>query len=168
MIMPPLVKAYFDPQPGFRVPSSFELAEVLDRILGQWAYLSAVPSGKPSAGPVPFALEFSVRLCGPVNGCLNLRASRAFAEDLAFAATGDLNAAGDAEDAFQELCNLLASQLIRDFFGGTHETFERFLPMPSTPGIWPVENPNSECLALIEKHPLEIRLWIELAARERA
>jgi hypothetical protein len=146
------------------IPSPFELAELIDQVLSDWAFLSAVPAGKPAAGPADLALEFSVTLNGPFECLLNLRASHAFAEELAQASTGDPGAREQAADAFKELCNLVASHLLTAFLGGSHLTFEPFVPCVTGPGQWPAESPNVASVMLVNHLPLEARLWVKTAS----
>ena len=143
------------------IPSPFELAELIDQVLSDWAFLSAVPAGKPAAGPTDLALEFSVTISGPFECLLNLRAGHAFAEDLAQASTGDPGAREQAADAFKELCNLVASHLLTAFLGGSHLAFAPFVPRVTDPGQWPAGSPNVESIMLINHLPLEARLWVK-------
>jgi hypothetical protein len=143
------------------IPSTFELAGLIDQVLSDWAFLSAVPAGKPAAGPADMALEFSVSLSGPFECLLNLRAGYAFAQELAQASTGDPGAREQASDAFKELCNLVASHLLTAFFGGSHLVFEPFVPQLTGPAQWPAESPNVASVMLVNHLPLEARLWVK-------
>jgi len=147
-----------------RIPSSFELAELIDKVLGDWAFLSASPAGKPAEGPAPLPVEFSVKLRGPLNFMLVLRSSEAFAAELAHASTGDPSAREEGADAFRELCNLVASHLLTSFCGGLALSFEPFLPQASRPEDWPPRDPDSQSVMLVERFPVEARLWVELGA----
>jgi hypothetical protein len=144
---------------GPRVPSSFELVEVVDRILGDWAFLSASPAGRPAEGPAPLALEFSVRLRGPLDYLLVMRCDFQFGAELAHASTGDPSARGQAADAFKELCNLVAGHLLTEFFGGSRLSFEPFIPEPSLPQDWPTAPPSAESVMFVGHFPVEARLW---------
>jgi hypothetical protein len=143
-----------------RIPSSFELAELIDKVLSDWAFLSAVPAGKPAEGPADLGLEFSVRLSGPFDSLLVMRSGYSFAADLAQASTGDPGARAEASDAFKELCNLVASHLLTAFLGGQQVDFKPFVPQPSEPSQWPSAAPQAESVMLVEQHPLEARLWM--------
>lgn len=154
--------AYFgDSSAPVRVPNNFELAELMDRILGDWAFLSASPSGRPVPGPAPLELEYCVSLNGYFKAQLVLRTKAALAADLAHASTGDPSARAQGADAFKEFCNLVASHLLSSFLGGDQNNFEPFLPQASTPEQWPSAKPDSEIVVMVDQHPLEARLWIE-------
>jgi hypothetical protein len=144
-----------------RIPSPFELAELVDKVLGDWAFLSARPAGKPAQGPAPFPLEYSVRPKGRHSFLLNLRCNHSFAAELAQASTGDPGARAHGEDAFRELCNLLASHLMSSLGSPAGRSFESFLPEPSTPASWPSRLPDSQSVIIADRFPLEIRLWVD-------
>jgi hypothetical protein len=147
-----------------RIPSSFELAELIDKVLSDWAFLSAVPAGKPAQGPADLGLEFSVALVGPVDGFLVLRCGADLAADVAQASTGDPGARSEGPDAFKELCNLVASHLMTTFLAGGHLDFLPFVPKLSQPGEWPAQPADAESVMLVENHPLEARLWVHARA----
>jgi len=150
-----------------RIPSSFELAELVDKVLSDWAFLSAVPAGKPAEGPADLELEFSVSLIGPFDSLLVLRGGHAFAADLAQASTGDPGARADAPDAFKELCNLVASHLLTAFLGGGELDFQSFVPQPSQASQWPGRPADAEIVMLVDRHPMEARLWVGLHTEAR-
>ena len=143
-----------------RIPSSFELAELIDKVVSDWAFFSADPSGKPVAGPAPLSLEYSVRLKGPVDCVLVLRADSAFGAELAHASTGDPNAREQGADAFKELCNLVASHVLTAFLGGTTYSFDPFVPQATRPDQWPSAPADAESVMLVDRFMLEARLWI--------
>jgi hypothetical protein len=146
------------------IPTSHGLAEVISEVISDWAFLSALPSGKPAPGPAPLDLEFTVTLKGPLVSVLVMRASRQFGEELAQASTGDPAAREQAADAFRELSNIVASHLLTDFFGGRELAYAPFVPLPSVPDGWPAGEPTVECVLIVERFPLEARLWIDEAA----
>ena len=147
--------------PAPRVPSTIELAELIDTVLSDWAFLSAAPAGLPAEGPAPLPVEFSVDLKGPLRCRLVLRSDDAFAAELAHASTGDPGARSQGADAFKELSNLVASHLLTAFFGGREASFEPFVPVPSRPEFWPPRRPDAESVMIVERFPLEARLWVE-------
>ena len=149
-----------------RIPSSYELAELIDQVISDWAFLSSRPAGKPAKGPSRLPLEFSVAIRGPLQCLLVLRSDEEFAAELAQASTGDPGARSEGRDAFRELCNLLASHLLTRFFGGIRQPFEPFLPEPSLPSQWPPMPPDAESVMIVERFPLEARLWVEMPAQE--
>ncbi|HTA17012.1 MAG TPA: hypothetical protein VK786_04635 [bacterium] len=146
------------------IPTSHGLAEVVGEVISDWAFLSAVHSGKPAPGPAPLDLEFSVSLRGPLSSLLVLRADKAFGAELAHASTGDPGAREQAADAFRELCNMVASHLLTNFFGGREMIYDPFVPVPSLPERWPDREPTVECVMLVEHFPVEARLWIDARA----
>jgi hypothetical protein len=141
-----------------RIPGPSELADVVSRVIGDWAFLPVQAAGRPAEGPAELGLEFSVHLMGPFHCLLVLRGDYDLAAELAEASTGDPSAREDAKDAFKELVNLLASHLSTVFF--PHATFEPFLPLPSTPESWPDLVPSSASVMMVDRFPLELRLWI--------
>ena len=154
-----------EPNTGMlRIPSSYELASLIDQVLSNWAFMALQPSGKPAAGPAPLPLEYSVSLRGALNCRLVLRSNADFGAELAQASTGDPGAREQGADAFKELCNLVAGHLLTEYFGGESSAFEPFMPEPSRPDTWPPIDPDAESVMLVERFPLEARLWAELGA----
>jgi hypothetical protein len=145
-----------------RIPSSAELAALIHGVLGSWAGLPAVPAGLPAPGPARLGLEFSVRLRGPINCLLVMRGEPVLASQLAEASTGDPSAREQGTDAFRELCNLVGASLAADYFCGHTLKFEPFFPEFSDPSYWPSIRPNAECLMMLNRLPLEARIWAEL------
>jgi hypothetical protein len=144
-----------------RLPNAYELAELVDHVVSDWAFFSAQPAGQPAQGPAALDLEYTVQLRGPVNCLLVMRADRSLGRALAVASTGDPSAAEEGRDAFKELVNLVAGHLLTTFFGGSELNFEPFLPQPSVPAVWPLSEPDSQSVVMVEQNPLELRLWLE-------
>jgi hypothetical protein len=144
-----------------RLPRPFELIELVDRVLSDWAFLAVSPAGKPAVGPAVLPLEFSTILAGKLKCLLVLRSSHAFGAELAYACTGDPGAREQGADAFRELCNLLASHLLTGYLGGESGDFAPFLPERSRPEQWPAVPAEVEAVMMVENFPLEARLWIE-------
>jgi hypothetical protein len=142
-------------------PSPFELCELADRVISDWAFLPVQMAGKPAPGPAELALEYSVLLKGAFKCRLVLRGDAKLGAELAHASTGDPAAREQAEDAFRELCNLFASHFLTRFRPAQSSSFGPFLPEVSTPLSWPSRQPDSECVAIVDKYPFEIRLWME-------
>jgi hypothetical protein len=143
-----------------RIPSPFELCELIDNVISDWAFLPVQMAGRPAPGPARLDFEYSVLLKGDFACRLMLRGNRLLAADLAQAATGDPGAREQAEDAFRELCNLMASHLLSRFFPEASPSFGPFFPVPSTTESWPTLPPDSECVAIVSQHALEARLWM--------
>jgi hypothetical protein len=146
-----------------RLPRPFELIELVDRVLGDWAFLAVNPAGKPAEGPAPLPLEYSTILAGKLKCLMVLRSNHAFGAELAYACTGDPGAREQGADAFQELCNLLASHLLTAYLGGEQGDFAPFLPERSQPQQWPESPASIEAVMMVESFPLEVRLWAEAA-----
>ncbi|HTB34371.1 MAG TPA: hypothetical protein VNZ54_03995 [bacterium] len=140
-------------------PSGFAVAEVVDRVLSDWAYLSAQPAGMPAPGPAHLPLEFAVRLSGPSDFLLVMRSTEALGSAVAVASTGDPGANGLGPDAFRELVNLVAGHLLTECLDGGTALYRSFLPQASVPSDWPACDPMGQALLLVDNHPLEIRLW---------
>jgi len=141
-----------------RIPGPAEMADLVSRVIGDWAFLPVQAAGRPAEGPAELGLEFSVRLTGPFQCLMVLRGDYDLAAELAEASTGDPSARDDAKDAFKELVNLLASHLCSVFF--PQASFDPFLPLPSTPGSWPDQAPSSASVMMVDRFALELRLWI--------
>jgi hypothetical protein len=141
------------------LPRAFELVELLDRVLGEWAFLPVRPAGQPASGPAPLPLEFSSHLKGATDYLLVLRCSHEFGAELAYASTGDSDAREQGTDAVQELCNLLSSHLLTGYLGGDRGGFAPFLPVPSRPEQWPDRPADVETVVMVESFAVELRLW---------
>lgn len=150
-----------------RLPMAFELTELLDKLLGDWAFLSIMPAGAPVAGPAELPLEFTAQIVGRVSCVLVLRSSHAFGAELAYASTGDPGAREQGADAFQELCNMLCSHVLTNFLGGDQGGFAPFLPQRSRPEQWPSDQADVASVVLVEDHPVEVRLWAAESLGER-
>jgi hypothetical protein len=146
-----------------QLPASIGLAGIINQVLGDWAFLSGQPIGRPAEGPTTLAMEYCVNLRGPFECMLVLRAEAEFAAELAQAATGDPGAREQGPDAFKELCNLCSSHLWSSFMGSRGKAPEPFVPKPSTPDLWPQAAPAAECVLMVGRFPLEARLWIQPA-----
>ena len=142
-----------------RLPRSFELAELMDQLLGNWAFLSVDSVGAPVVGPAALPMEYSAVISGRLGCVLVLRSTHAFAEEIAYASTGDPSARDQGADAFRELCNMLCSHLLTLFLGGETGTFTPFLPEPSHPGQWPDRASDVSAVVMMGGQPVEIRLW---------
>jgi hypothetical protein len=147
------------PEPSLVRPGGFAVAEVVDRVLCDWAYLGSQPAGVPAPGPADLPLEYTVRLSGPAHYLLVMRSTEALGSAVAVASTGDPGAKGLGPDAFRELVNLVAGHLLTDCLDGGTELYRSFLPQASGPADWPGHEPMGQALLLVENHPLEIRLW---------
>jgi hypothetical protein len=143
-----------------RLPQAFELVDLAARLLGDWAFLTVMPAGKPAEGPANLPLEFSTALSGKLGCLLVLRSSHAFGSELAYASTGESSARDKGSDAFRELCNMLASHLMTAYLGGEGGDFASFLPQPSLPQHWPAAPADMETVMMVESFPLEARLWM--------
>jgi hypothetical protein len=164
--MPPSTNS---PSNRSRVPSSYELAELIDQVLSDWAFFSARPAGRPVEGPAPLHLEFSVAIEGPINCILVMRSHEALGADLAHASTGDPSARDLGSDAFREFCNLVAGHILTSFLGGSQLTYKSFFPQPSNPEQWPLGKTNAEIVLIVGQYPLEVRLWLNpIAPRNHA
>jgi hypothetical protein len=154
--------------PGFLIPSQvrrpvqpgpFELAELARQVAKDWAFLSASPIGAPAPGPAALPLEFSVRLSGPLDYLLVVRGGWDLAAELAESSTGDPSARDQAGDAFRELVNLLAGRLATRYLASSESPFGPFLPKATRPDSWPGRAPDTAAAVMVERFPLELRLW---------
>jgi hypothetical protein len=138
------------------LPNPFELAEMVDKVTRTWADMAARPAGLPAPGPADLPMEFSVDFTNHLALHLVVRGG----EDLAEESTGDPSARELAEDAFREFVNILAARwIIRDpiAFPGFWKTSEA---EPSLPRAWPAREPDSSAVVMVERFPLELRLWL--------
>jgi len=143
-----------------RIPSAFELAELVNQVAGDWAYLSARPMGAPAPGPADLPVEFSVNLRGPAPYLLVLRGAWDLAGELAESSTGDPTAREQSEDAFRELVNLVAGRMATRFLASPKGPFGPFLPARSRPASWPQRPPDSSAAVMVDRFPMELRLWV--------
>jgi hypothetical protein len=147
-----------------RLPRSFELAELMDQLVGHWAFLGVDSVAQPVEGPAPLPMEYRALIRGRLGCILVLRSTRAFAEEIAYASTGDPGARAQGDDAFKELCNMLCSHLLTLFLGGETGSFAPFLPEPSEPGQWPERASDVSAVVMMGGQPVEIRLWEQQGA----
>jgi hypothetical protein len=152
----PFVEADHPQYALLRIPNSYELAVLMDQVLGPWSLITTVASGKPIPGPAPLSLEYSVLLRGPFRSRLVLRAQHALGALLAANASPE-----KSEEAFKELCHRVVEALLERHFGGGHATFEPYQAQSSAPEQWPSRMPDAESVMAVEGHLLEARLWVE-------
>jgi hypothetical protein len=143
------------------IPAALGLAGIINQVLGDWAFMSGTPIGRPAEGPTALALEYSVSIHGPFHCLLNIRSDAEFAAELAQAATGDPGAREQGPDALKELCNLVASHLWSSLVGSRNVAPEPFLPLSSRPSQWPQAPVAAECALIVGRFPIEARLWIQ-------
>jgi hypothetical protein len=135
------------------------MAEMVCRILTDWAGLESTPGGFPAPGPTELPLELRVRVDGPLNFLLVLRSVDALGPALAVASTGDPGASAFGEDAFYELSHLASEEFIKRLPKDGSTQYRSRPPEPSHPVSWPAEEPLSQSVLFVEKLPLELRLW---------
>jgi hypothetical protein len=158
------MKPLFSRLPAPSLPRAADLQDALKRVLGDWAFLSAQPLGRPVAGPSPQSLEFSLPLRCESPCRLVLRSSPELGMELARQATGDPGAGEYWIDAFRELCSLVAAEL--GVVPAAEEERRRgaFLPQPSTPELWPAREPDAEVAVGVGVYVIEARIWAEARA----
>lgn len=142
------------------MPNPFELAEMVDKVTRVWANMAARPAGTPAPGPADLPMEFSVDFTNHLTLRLVVRGGEELAAELAEASTGDPSARELAADAFREFVNILAERwIIRDpiAFPGFWETSPA---EPSTPEAWPAREPDASAVVMVDRFPLELRLWL--------
>lgn len=149
---------------GPKNPSALDLFECASKILENFAFLHSRYLGAPSEGPShTLDVERLVQIRGPVELTLVIRANSSFAQMLSAAARGE--SGGDdveANDAFQEFCNLFAGHFLTRVWGKEAPSFGSFLPRPSRPAQWPKLEADAACALLVERFPLEVRLWCQM------
>ncbi len=141
------------------IPSGIDLFKAFDLVLGKWAKLSCEHIGAPVEGPSIMTLERSVYLSGPVKGLMVVRAHRKVGGLLTERLSSEAVQPLSEEDAFTDLVNLYCGHFL-----ATHwdpKSFKPFHSTPCNPFSWPKQNPKSACAMLVEKYPMEIRLWVE-------
>jgi hypothetical protein len=141
-----------------RIPSPFELAEVVDDVLTEWAFLSARPAGKPAEGPVPFVHEFSLRHGAAPGVVAVLRFNQSFASEL-LRSTGDgLHYGPGRDSAYLGLCERVGAALAKKM-GAENWVSGKVEVEPSRPESWPRRAPDSQCVIIADRFPIEFRLW---------
>ena len=141
------------------VPSSRETFTVFQAVLQNWARLSADYIGFPVEGPSVMSLERSVHLSGTFQGFFVVRAHRKFAKLLLEKTAVHAVVPSSGEEAFDQLAEKFSAEMVKSYWNPWD--FKPFLINPCNPRFWPGRAPASACALLVERYPIEIRLWIE-------
>ena len=139
-----------------------EILGVFSDVLEKWAFLPCADMGSVVEGPAPLPLERMVRISGPLDALLVVRAPESFGLYLWENASGGTEAArpGVQADAFNEFVNLFCGHLLTSLRRNAKEPFKPFLPQASQPEQWPQPKPRFSVALLVEDIPVEVRLWI--------
>jgi len=129
----------------------------MEEILGNWIGLSAIHLGEPVEGLSPLFLEESVSLEMP-----SLQLVIRSTPDLAIVLANEIKRERakilEPKEAFHQLVKHYAGRLIRQFyFAGIPS---EIISKTSSPECWPTQKPMIACAVLVEKIPIEIRLWL--------
>jgi hypothetical protein len=151
-----------------RLPNAFELSEMVNRVTRDWANLVSRHAGLPAPGPADLPLEYSLSLIGPLTLHMVVRGGKELAEELAEGSTGDPNARALSADAFREFVNLLAEYWHTRDPAAFPGPWDSTAAQPSVPKFWPARDPDASVVALVDRFPLELRLWVMRGSTGRA
>lgn len=141
-------------EPSFFISGS-DLFRAFQQALLEYADLACESIGDPVEGPSVMSLERGLRLAGPVQGFLVLRANRKLGDILL-----EKRPDSDSREAvFDYLARFFAETWIRSRWN--LRDFEPIATELCDPKVWPVGAPRAARALLVEHYPVEIRLWIE-------
>jgi hypothetical protein len=141
------------------------LFKIFQKTLSETADLACEYIGEPVEGPSAMSLERSVRLAGPLQGLLVLRAHRKLGGMLLEKSNRGNGHTDSQEAAFDYLVRFFCERLVQAYW-----SLRDFAPLGtqmSSPQVWPIHAPFAGSAILVEKYPVEIRFWFGDESHEK-
>ena len=158
MLNQPLIKTL----PPLSTLRLFHIGDLFERIAHAWGASQVLHLESDLAQANYMPVERMTLLSGTLRGFLVLRGSSEFLDWLGKQRSDTPLGRYNGAEIFEELLSLLTLYLFHDFWNPDSFEIGPIHPFPSIPADWPQENPQASCSLLVEGHPVEIRLWLEI------
>ena len=165
-----------EPAPGFsaesptptsqpKIPTTPELFEVFNQVLGKWVGMSAQPAVGMEDEVHHLPLEMGLMFSQPLNGILVIRTAADFGSYLQKTVRKGQTTPG-LKEVFMELFILFWHQFVARFWNLDSRKLPASLFKQSIPLDWPNRKSDVLLQVFVEDHPLAIRLWAPITEEE--
>jgi hypothetical protein len=148
-------------EPNTPKPLSHILASYFQKFINYWTQTDIRFLGDLRGEMVDMPVEICVRWNGNIRGTLIVRCDDDFTKWFSRNRNVRFSDACTGKEMLDEMIAEYGAYLICNFWKPELLEIGPLLPRPCRPEDWPVETPAAAFGVLVDKHPVEIRFWIE-------